>query len=346
MTCKELLAISLMLLLTAGGVHVARCRMLCGFGKVETLPLRGMLALWVMLGHIDSHVSPHLPVLHSMRWMTAAVAGFFFLSGYGLYKSLEMARQRGLEDEYFLKFPYRSLVRLYVPYLFFFLLWEVVSSLMKTPWVGPVPQTFVYGFLPMPGGWYVKALTVLYAVFWVSFRFIKNRWALPGVVLGVLGYWLNYRGVPGIPRNAYATIFLFPIGMAVAVYEKTIRAFVLKVPILVYFGTAALLLAVASYRRLGIPWLGLEPYYILIGISFWLCCSAADILAKCRFLIWTGSLSYEIYLIHGILIQAVLAWGLNRWGILLITVLTTYTASYLLARVFAAASKKLLTGFR
>lgn len=343
MSPKECLAVLLAMLLVVGGVSVFRRRELGGCGKEETLPLRGVLALLVMFGHIDKTFSSHFPVLHDMRWMTAAVAGFFLLSGYGLFKSYASARLKNCEGEYLSKFPLRSVIRLYVPYLFFFGLWCFVSSIMETSWVAPAPKTYVYGFLPMPAGWYVKALTLLYGVYWASFCLIRNRLAILGVVLGVFGYWFYYGNVPGVPKNAFVTVFLFPIGMTIAAYEQNIRAFILRHPLGVYGVTAVAVVATVFSRRAHVQLLALEPFYLMAGIAFWLCACSLRGLLKCRFLSWTGGLSYEIYLVHSILIQIVTGFGCDKWLGLALVVAVSYAVAFLMRPVFATASRRLLT---
>lgn len=57
------------------------------FDLKHTLPLRGILAMLVVFGHLDTIVSPETKLLMPLHMSSPAVAVFFFMSGYGLIVS-------------------------------------------------------------------------------------------------------------------------------------------------------------------------------------------------------------------------------------------------------------------
>ena len=90
-----LLAMILLPIAAAFRIRRAADPVLYGFGKADTMPLRGLLALVVMFSHLDTKTQFAVPVLHLVHWATPAVAVFFFLSGYGLVKSYSAAESFG-----------------------------------------------------------------------------------------------------------------------------------------------------------------------------------------------------------------------------------------------------------
>ena len=72
-----LLAMILLPIAAAFRIRRAADPVLYGFGKADTMPLRGLLALVVMFGHLDTKTQFAVPVLHLVHWATPAVAVFF-----------------------------------------------------------------------------------------------------------------------------------------------------------------------------------------------------------------------------------------------------------------------------
>jgi len=79
------------------------------FDRGRTLPLRGLLALLVVVGHCDLRL-PGSPLLKMLHLATPAVSVFFFLSGYGLVKAVLRNRAGYLDG-----FVPRAFVKLAVP---------------------------------------------------------------------------------------------------------------------------------------------------------------------------------------------------------------------------------------
>ena len=86
---RAVLALFLSIGLVATMVRIRRQKSpeaLDGFGKRETLPLRGILVMLVVLGHLVGEVATKGHPLAGLSWATPAVGVFFFLSGYGLFR--------------------------------------------------------------------------------------------------------------------------------------------------------------------------------------------------------------------------------------------------------------------
>lgn len=288
--------------LLAAGWQIRRTRHLRPFGKTETLPLRGLLALLVVLGHLDTRTHHYSALLSNIHWATPAVAVFFFLSGYGLWKAHEAALSSGDALAYWRPFPVRSAVKLLTPVLILGL------GLQLSVWLGgdTVREAFASvtsgSLLGIPHAWYVKTLLFFYLVTCFCYRCIPRR-ALFCIGAVVLAYWLVMRILHSREFYWWMTCMAFPAGWAFSMKEARVRALVVARPLLVSgLSALALVLAYALYRLNDcLPICRVrEPFYVLLGPTVALCIMVFGVLERIAPLRFLGIISYEIYLIHGI----------------------------------------------
>lgn len=144
------------------------------FTSLEVMKsLRGIAALGVMLHHISQeYLLQENGVLSAfVNAGVYFVAIFFFCSGYGLIKSLDTKK------DYLKGFISKRIIRaivipFYVNVLIYGILMFIVKiHLDKTQWV-----TNLLGVTMMNRyAWFPIVLAILYLVFYICFRFIKNR---------------------------------------------------------------------------------------------------------------------------------------------------------------------------
>ena len=306
----SVLTAALAALLLAAGWRIRRTGVLHELGKAETLPLRGLLALLVVLGHLNNRTGHAIPGLNVFGWETSAVAVFFFLSGYGLWKS-HMA-----DSGYWRGFLLRAFPKILLP----------VLILAAANWT----------FQALSGGkfhglhhvWYVKCLLLFYAISFVAFRFVP-RHALSLIALAVLSYWFSMRFLYGSKSYWWVTCFAFPMGFLFSAGEARIRQFVTRRPVTSCLTLAAALVAVSAplcipaARAMGIA----ELLYLVLGPALALCLYAFNGLARFGALCFLGTCSYEVYLVHGIFEYGFLG---NGWSS------SAYVAAVLGATLVAA----------
>ena len=144
------------------------------FTSLEVMKsLRGMAALGVMLHHISQeYMLQESGVLSAfVNAGVYFVAIFFFCSGYGLLKSLDSKK------DYLKGFIRKRIVRaIVIPFyvnvlIYGILIFIVKIHLDKTQWI-----TNLLGVTMMNRyAWFPIVLAILYLVFFICFRFIKNR---------------------------------------------------------------------------------------------------------------------------------------------------------------------------
>ena len=343
------LVATLSALLICGAWRINRTGKLKNFGKEETLPLRALLVLLVVIGHLDcetKHVYPFLGVIH---WSTPAVAVFFFMSGFGLRKVYEGLLDTGGLGKYLVRFPWRTTVRLLPP----FLILGPVNAVCQC-WLGKITsRTLVskaldLSILDVPHDWYVIAIAILYTVFAVSAACFRKRGVT--VAIWVLSFvlWCSTCIVFGDDKSWWhVTSLSFPIGFTFAQYERQIRSALLSRPFLVALSVSFVeVVFLLQCKFNGVPYIRCfrEPYLCAIGPMCALVLYAFDELKRMKVLCFLGLFSYEIYLVHGIPEKMFMYVGMDGLAYIAVVFAVTIPAAWLLWKVDSFVAKSVLGG--
>ena len=338
----NLLLLSMMMFAIAAAVKISRAEepVLFGFGKTDTMPLRGLLALVVMFSHLDTKTQFAVTALHFVHWATPAVAVFFFLSGYGLVKSHAAAEASGRLSGYWPSFWSRSLVRLLVPLLIVGTLWAATRFFTRD-----LPPLVFLRKLPRfvlhpPFAWYVWAQLAFYLFFFLSFRFFGRRFRVPAVCIMTMAYFLVMKYVVVSVVFYWITSMAFAVGVVFSTNEDRVRSVVARFPVPVYLSVAASAMAFLAARELGcwnIP--VREAFHLVIGPSFALLFYAFEWFRRVRPLAFVGAVSYEVYLLHGVVLKNLLPLGWPSAIAVVSVVLVTIALSVVLKTVCGIARK-------
>ena len=135
--------------------------------------IRGIAAIGVMLHHVSQEfgfqeVGALSPFVNAGAYF---VSVFFFCSGYGLIKSLDTKK------DYLKGFIRKRIVKsIVVPFYVNVLLYGIFMLIVKMPFEKVQWATNLLGVTMMNQyGWFPIVLALLYLVFFICFRFIKNR---------------------------------------------------------------------------------------------------------------------------------------------------------------------------
>lgn len=264
------------------------------FDQYETLPLRGFLAIAVWLTHLCPYLVKDVPYLTDFcLWGPPSVACFFLLSGYGLAVSYEKKGASYL-DGFFRK----RLMRLLLPLLIMTIIYQGWKM-----WRGMFDVVSMINE-PSPMSWFIYALLIWYVIFYVCYRYFAGTkrllvlWTLTILYLSItisqgMGYY-------------WMSILPMPLIMTLVPHESKIKRFIQEhaYPVLIVF--MVLTMAVLIYASLGqygmkLPVWGppvytILPFSVLILTYFlggW----------KCRFFNFLGKISYEFYIVHGMIVM-------------------------------------------
>lgn len=279
------------------------------FDRKATVPLRGVLAVLVVLGHLKSHCPWATTWLPWVSWQTPAVAVFFFLSGYGLSKGFAAKGDGYLSG--FIARSFGKLLRGLVPVVAVYSLWLQTQGRFMPLFL----KFWQDGNTPVPNTWYVYALLLMYVLWWMSWRFLHRPVIrLASLWAGVLIYFCVMEFVLDWNFVWARTILAFPIGATFAVNERKILAAIDQRPLIVYASVlVALVLAIAICSCIpcgfvAIAGRGLTSTLGIFVILTWYAMPVPDLMAL-RFL---GGVSYELYLVHGVVIS--FAYPLLKYG--------------------------------
>lgn len=263
------------------------------FSLEETMSLRGLLAINILLCHLCPHFREDAPLLIELSY-TIAVPCFFMFSGYGLAYSYWHKGEKYL-DGFFKK----RLLKLLWPLLFMSIIfqgWRLWHGLFE-------PASLVNNI--SPNSWFINALVIWYIGFYYCFKWGKNNVMRTNlnicfftVIYMIITYRLGW-------KYYWIQILPMPIAIAFVPYEEKFRiimrehtmsvlsfAFFITIIIMIYalFGHSGCPLPAWGPLMLSIlPLMAFPLIYVLGG---W----------KSRFGNLMGKYSYEFYIVHGFIV--------------------------------------------
>lgn len=311
---------------------------LYSFDVKATMPLRGVLTILVMLGHLKVYCPWSTAWFPWVSWATPAVAVFFFMSGYGLCKS---ATAKGAS--YLSGFLPRSLCKLIIPLAAVVVLYSV-RLIFQGRLLNLFLQFLKDGNTPVPNTWYVYALCAMYVAWYVSWRISATSYIRLGVLsLLVLSYFCLMEFVLDWNYVWARTIWAFPLGALFAQVERSVQKTIRRMPFTVYVA-AAVLLALAIFIRACVPGglVAIAGRGLTSTLGLWLILVwYAFPIPGFKLLNMIGKFSYEIYLIHGAMIAVLLPITKFGFGLFSISVvLSTLVLSIALHHLVGAIHRR------
>lgn len=261
--------------------------------KDDTAVLKAIMAVLIILHHISLQGVAVLKVFHS--WGAPLVSIFFFLSGYGLMKSLNVKGSAYLSDFIVHRIIKGVLVT-------FIIAWGIFRALnfSNLPGIGEELELLIYRGIPvLPHSWFVFAIICFYIFFYVSNRFFARSFSFIVLILLVLLYCLfciqsNY------DRCWYISALGFPTGVFIGKYEKNMVRIISNQCIYYLVAPLCLLMmAVCVVAKIEILYM---LVYILIPFVFATFLYKINLgrLMSSKFLKFLTAISFEMYLSQGI----------------------------------------------
>ena len=266
----------------------------------NTLPLRGLFALLILLHHFSAEFSnPHLLGLFThIGYLFVAL--FFFLSGYGLAYGLNKSRDYIQVKSFVPKRFFNTIT----PYWLCILFSAVIIALFLPPLS---LKSFLLSFISensiVKYSWYVFVILILYIAFMIIFR-IRNRKHAIAVMFAFIAILTAAFMIKGYSIHA-RSLLSFYFGLFYCFKERSIDEYVKKhywIKAVIVFLIFALLCTLR--------------YYSYSKNSYWfnniLALMSSSVFAVLVFVFFTkkvrlgnavldfsGKISYEIYLMHG-----------------------------------------------
>ena len=265
--------------------------------RTTTNCCKGIAAIIIMLHHISFRVS-NLPVYVKPIWYIAfpIVGFFFFMSGYGLTCGLLQKKN------YLQGFLSKRLLNIIAPYVIVAITWIGLEIIWGQTPVRAIAEAFTIRYIqPL---WFIWVIIAVYIVFYAVFNHTE---------INVGAYWFAVITIAYIlisafvnPRDEmYASIIGMPLGILWAMYERKIDSY-FEIGFLRKEIVAIVAFVILFIGRLTLSVVGFDNQLFhsvlrnIITIAFIV--PLIELLKKVkiqkRFLIWLGTISYEIYIIH------------------------------------------------
>ena len=265
--------------------------------RTTTNCCKGIAAMIIMLHHISFRLS-NLSVYVKPIWYIAfpIVGFFFFMSGYGLTCGLMQKK------DYLQGFLSKRLLNIIVPYVIVAIVWIGLGIAGGQTPTRTIAEAFTVRYIqPL---WFIWVIIAAYIMFYAVFKRTEIKAG---------AYWFTSITIAYILISAfvnsrdemYASVVGMPFGILWAEYEEKIDAY-FETNFLKKEFIATAMFIVLFCGRLVLSALGFDNQLFqtilrnVITISFVV--PLIGLLKKVkmqkRFLIWLGTISYEIYIIH------------------------------------------------
>lgn len=182
------------------------------FSKEQSLVIRGICAMEIVIGHIG--IYSDTPFLRAISKTDILFVGIFFaLSGYGIAYSIEQ------KEKYLHLFPLKKFCSLFLPAYVAFALGELIVVLQyQSPVLLKRLVQLPYFFKNI--NWFIWELFLFYLLTYLLVKMKKLK-QLPWILL-ILNILLIFAGYyAGISENWYGSGICFPIGILYYQYSET-----------------------------------------------------------------------------------------------------------------------------
>jgi len=315
--------------------------------KEKTSFLKGFFAVVIVCAHCRNN----MPVLNNTvvgMALTASgylsVGFFFFLSGYGV----ETQYMR-LGRDYLSKYPYDRLLRVFFIAAVTVVIYGIIDSLFYEG-VSTVDflWSFFYGRTILAYGWYLQAALLMYLLFYLSKKLLKESKQWIGLIFGGLIYVCFSVLLCQKPLLYCSAALSFPTGVF---YARKQNIIVLKRNS-EYMALGGIFLLFCITVLIGNIPIGSRPLWVMCKVcssvlfDLWIVFVAVRLHVSGSILKRLGEISLEIYLVQEIpirLLRSEHIYILNDWVYLLTALSTTIVLSIIVHRMIGCVTKGVRT---
>lgn len=305
------------------------------FSPEYTKCIKGIMCIIVVLVHIPQNYSNTIQdAIGSFGYICVTL--FFLFSAYGLMYSVENKK------DYIKNFPKNRLLVLLIP----FFISNILSVIVK---IGQISiKDAVLGAFGLSSVSFVTVLIAYYIVFYLINRFLKNKtlkW-IALISLPIIYSALNY-------KIGWDRWFVEELGLSYGViiylvFNKYIKKFsnhtILKAILL---GVVSAILGILYLKFKNVNVCGDYLLKIVLGISLILFVFNFTYIFKIKnkLLLKLGSISYEVYLLHGIVMYLIQKTAITQsWIYVYATITGTVILAYVLNKLDTFIIKKVKQG--
>jgi peptidoglycan/LPS O-acetylase OafA/YrhL len=306
------------------------------FNLQRTLPIRGLLAVSIILHHLASVTwYRQIPIVNEfLSWGGVVVSVFFFLTGYGMMLSY-IKKGRSYLDGFLL----HRFKKVFLPLIIATICFLIIHSLLFHKNAFLSIASLLDGKPPLPTSWFVYTVLLFYCFFYLIAKIFDQKY-----LHIIIGLWIAC-GIYAFALYSihwaecwYKSIYAIGIGVTYAYYENSIKKWITEQPQRLVYITV-LCFALLCLIRLT------NEYFIFTNMAAWkfFVYALTPLLivlfvyslgsSNNLLLAFLGRISYEIYLVQG----AIITWFYHvevSWQIyFVLTILFTFLTAWLLNRL-------------
>ena len=262
------------------------------FSKEKTFAIKGVLAILVIFHHFSATCNIS-SFSEFSRWGAIIVSVFFFMSGYGLGRSITLKGK-----VYLLNFlSHRLWKSVILPYAIALIIFLVYLN-VDVPDASTLVGDWSRGFTLLPNAWFIVALALMYLGFYFI-NITSGRCHVVNMFLFTLVYILIVYSI-GFGRWWYVSVIMFPLGMLYADKENELvtllnryRARIWLIPMMM--GITSVCFIIQTVVSSIIAYMALT-----IALVFVMTSTEVERIGKIGLFSFLSAISYEIYLCHGV----------------------------------------------
>ena len=305
---------------------------LYNFDSKATLPLRGLLAIGIILHHLSLTYQFHecinafriSPIFYFREMGGPIVAIFFLITGYGLSKSLQIKGTSYLSG--FLK---KRLGKIMPEFLILTALVLLFSVLTGAVSLSEAAHKMATGYPPLLNSWFMYAIVYVYLAFYLSALISTSDCLRTGIVLSL--FIALYCGVVIALKWGgwwYISIPAVSVGYFTALYENRITKILSVRYMPVCIGACAVIYALMLGHIPGSRIMAALLFAVLTYV-----CMRLYSIRTYPILVLLGELSLYIYLVHGEILTATKYIGTNKYLAGAIVILASVVVSMFIKRI-------------
>lgn len=289
----------------------------------DTYSLRGLAMLMIIISHTFNgypyndaayYFPSWIHGLHLYMWGNAGVAVFLFLSGYGLFITLN---QKNIDKKYILS----KVKRLLLPFIIYWIVEIIVLLIFNRQEISPhlFKEIATLSIHPDVENWFFKVIVVIYVVTLLIFKCrISNPIRIAILFILAFAYIFIMKDL-GFGQWWYDTILCFPIG---AIFAHRYKFFASLSPLYISCLAGALLI-VSCYFHMNTA---------IINLIFILFCIYVIRIVNInnRILCYIGFNSFIFYFIECPVMDEITKFSYYCFPLYcVLSILVTYAVSYL-----------------
>lgn len=300
--------------------------------KDKSNAVKGVLAILIVFHHFSTTCDIS-SFSEFRRWGSIIVSVFFFMSGYGLGRSLTLKGKAYLSN--FLNHRlWKSVILPYAIALIIFLVYLNVD----VPDASTLVRDWSRGFTLLPNAWFIVALALMY----LGFYFI-NKTSVRCHVVKMFLYTLVYIIIVysiGFERCWYVSVIMFPLGMLYADKENELvtllnrfRARIWLIPLMMGITCTCFIMQTIISSIVAYMALTIALVFVMTSIE-------VERIGKIGLFSFLSAISYEIYLCHGVAMKMCRGKYLNiteDWmfviAVVVLTLILASVVKYIVSRL-------------